>query len=304
MLILLFGLVFVAFAVVLAVRAGGAGGVARQQSLARIDLYGFGSPRSHEQANETQLRDRLDAIATFLGRTFDRYVSAEGDRELRSQLYSAGLYTMTPAKFRGYRIIVTASLVVFWLWLAALGGNALLAILGIAVAGTLGWVGPMFVVKRRAADRLDRIDYEMPELVDLLVTSVEGGLGFTGSLQLAARNFEGPLGEELRIALREQSMGLTMNEALANLLTRTDTPSVRSFVQAVVQGETLGVSIGKVLRDLAGEMRRRRRQAAEERAHKAGTKILFPLVLLIFPALFVVTLGPVLISIAKGLSGA
>ena len=75
-------------------------------------------------------------------------------------------------------------------------------------------------------------------------------------------------------------------------------------MQAVVQGEPLGVSIGKVLRDLAEEMRRRRRQAAEERAHKAGTKILFPLVLLIFPALFAVTLGPVLISIAKNLTGA
>jgi len=176
-------------------------------------------------------------------------------------------------------------------------------ILGLFGAGVLGWFAPIFIVTRRAAARLQRIDHDMPELVDLLVTAVEGGLGFAGSLQVAARNLEGPLGEELRLSLREHQMGLTMNEALANILTRADTTAARSFVQAVNQGETLGVSIGKVLRDLADEMRRRRRQVAEEQAHKAGTKILFPLILLIFPALFVVTLGPVMISIIQGLSG-
>jgi tight adherence protein C len=98
-------------------------------------------------------------------------------------------------------------------------------------------------------------------------------------------------------------MGLSTNQALSNMLSRIDTPAMRAFVQAVAQGETLGVSVGKILRDLASEMRNRRRHAAQERAHKAGTKILFPLVFLIFPSLFVVVLGSALSSISHALNG-
>ena len=87
-------------------------------------------------------------------------------------------------------------------------------------------------------------------------------------------------------------MGLTTEEALGNMLVRVDTPAMRSFVRAVTQGEALGVSIGDILRSLANEMRKRRRAAAEERAQKAPVKILFPLVFLIFPAMFVILLGP------------
>ena len=92
-------------------------------------------------------------------------------------------------------------------------------------------------------------------------------------------------------------MGLSANEALANMLGRADTPAMRSFVRSILQGETLGVSIGKIMRDLAVEMRKRRRQVAEERVQKAPTKMLFPLVFLIFPAMFVVILGPAGIEI-------
>jgi tight adherence protein C len=167
----------------------------------------------------------------------------------------------------------------------------------------MGWIGPTFWLKRRATRRLEQIDHEMPELVDLLVTAVEGGLGFGGSLELAVRSLEGPLGDELRLAMQEQSLGLTTNGALQNMLERVDTLSIRSFVQAIVQGESLGVSIGKILRDLAREMRSRRRQAAEERAHKAGTKIIFPVAVCIFPALFVVALGPMVIYLAHTIGG-
>jgi tight adherence protein C len=94
------------------------------------------------------------------------------------------------------------------------------------------------------------------------------------------------------LTIQEQNMGLTTAEALRNMLGRADTPAVRSFVRAVTQGETLGVSIGDILRSLATEMRKRRRAVAEERAQKAPVKILFPLVFLIFPAMFVILLGP------------
>ena len=94
-------------------------------------------------------------------------------------------------------------------------------------------------------------------------------------------------------------MGLTLVEALENLLVRVDTPGVRMFSRSISQGETMGVSTGQIMRNLAIEMRKRRRSAAEERAQKAPIKILFPLVLLIFPAMFIVLLGPVFYSIGK-----
>ena len=128
------------------------------------------------------------------------------------------------------------------------------------------------------------------------MTTVEGGVGFAAGLQLASRSIEGPLGQELRLALREQSLGLTPEEALRNLSHRVDSPATRAFTQALVQGESLGVSIGTILRDLASDMRKRRRQSAEERAQKTPTKILFPLIALILPAMFIVTLGPVMME--------
>ena len=141
----------------------------------------------------------------------------------------------------------------------------------------------------------------MPELVDLLVTTVEAGVGFAAALQLVARRVEGPLGHELRITLQEQNMGLTIENALQNMLERVESASVRAFVQAMIQGQNLGVSIGKILRDLAVDMRKRRRQMAEERAQKAPTKILFPLVFLILPALFIIVLGGPMIGLGQTL---
>jgi tight adherence protein C len=163
----------------------------------------------------------------------------------------------------------------------------------------LGWFAPSYIVKRRARSRIEQVDKEVPELVDLLVTTVEAGVSFASGIQLAARSIRGPLGDELRLVLQEQSLGLTPVEALRNLSGRVESPALRAFTQALIQGEALGVSIGKVLRDLAIDMRKRRRQAAEERAQKTPTKILFPLVVLILPAMFILTLGPVLARVIQ-----
>ena len=113
-----------------------------------------------------------------------------------------------------------------------------------------------------------------------------------------------PLGSELRLTLGEQSMGLTMTEALSNMLERTNrSDSMRAFVQSIVQGETMGVSLGRTLRDLAVDMRKRRRQVAEERAQKAPIKLLFPLTFLILPAMLIVILAPAVRAISHGLGG-
>src|SRR4029078_4388479 len=168
----------------------------------------------------------------------------------------------------------------------------------------VGRVAPCFVVQRRAEGRLHRIDRAMPELIDLLVVTVEAGLSLSAALQLAGDRVRGPLGEELRILLQEQRMGLTPVQALENMVGRCPTPAVESFSRAMMQGQALGVSVGAILRSLAVEMRKRRRAAAEQQAQKAPIKMLFPLVFMIFPALFVVILGPALVWILQALKGA
>jgi tight adherence protein C len=299
LILLLFASLLIGAAVTLGVRALTFSRTSRNRRLAQIGAYGF-EAEEVGQVEGPSLRMRLDALAQRIGQIADRYVDRTRDVELRRQLSAAGLYRMTPRKFLGYRLLATAALLAFWLWLGVVGSSGVATvILGALCLAAMGWVGPGFWLKRRAAARLQQIDHEMPELVDLLVTAVEGGLGFGGSLQLAVRGLEGPLGDELRLALQEQSLGLSTNEALQNMLNRVDTLSVRSFIQAIIQGESLGVSVGKILRDLAREMRSRRRQMAEEKAHKAGTKIVFPVAVCIFPAMFVVALGPMLIFLSR-----
>ena len=119
----------------------------------------------------------------------------------------------------------------------------------------------------------------------------------------SARSLLRPLGEELRLALQEQNFGLATSEALVNMLGRAETPGMRAFVRSIVQGESLGVSIGQILRNLAEDMRKRRRAAAEERAQKAPVKMLIPLVFLIFPAMFVVLLGPAIFAFLEAIRG-
>ena len=298
-LLLLLALTLLALAVLLATGALTAARTQTRNNLTRIRGYGFPTPPTPGPAGTPATP--LDRLANSLGALLKRALDPKRERALRSQLHAAGLYTTTPQKYIGYRLLLTASLTLGYLWAARLAHTSpSRLLLGAAAALALGWIGPSFIVKRRARKRLERIDHQMPELVDLLVTAVEGGLSFAAALQLAARNLEPPLGQELRLVLQEQAMGLTINEALTNTLARADTAAIRAFVQAITQGETLGVSIGKILRDLALDMRKRRRHKAEEQAHKAPTKMLFPLIFLIFPPIFIVALGPILIQLKHG----
>jgi tight adherence protein C len=302
-LLLLLALGLIGCSVLLFLRLAGAASARRRGGLEHIGAYGFNAEVVAEEPRP-QVRDRLASLATIVGRLYSRYVPAERELEIRELLRSAGLYRMRVATFVGYRVLATVTMAVFWLWLVgAAGGGGVKLFFVSGTFATLGWIGPMFLLRSRASQRLQQIDREVPELVDLLVTTVEAGVGFAAALQTTARRVEGPLGQELRVALSEQSMGLTIQDALKNMLGRANSPALRVFVQAILQGETLGVSIGKILRDLAVDMRKRRRQAAEERAQKAPTKIIFPLVLLILPAIFIVAVGPLVFSFIHGLGG-
>lgn len=286
---LLLGLLLVGMSAALVVRVAGFRGLQATERLRSIEMYGFQDvdPVDQPAGAEIAFSGLAERIGVAMAGRLDR-VDLE---QMRKDLLGAGFYRMTPEAYLGYRVIATGAFTAF-LVLVAVGAPSATTILGVVVGAALGWRIPLVVVQRRAKERHERIDRELPELIDLLVVSIEAGVGLSGALQMIASRMDGPLGDELRLMLQEQSMGRSNDESLGKLLERCDTPSVRSFVRSLQQGERLGVSIGSILRGLAVEMRTRRRQAAEERAQKAPIKILFPLVFLIFPSMFVVLLGP------------
>ena len=302
--ILLLGVALTATCVALLGRAIALPRLRAISRLGQIDAYGFSAPADGSAPAPRAVTGVLNQLARRLGSFFAGRMSGLSEADSKRELMAAGMYRTAPATLVGYRVICAVSFVAAALGLASASGvGGPPVVLMVLILAGIGWLGPVTVVRRRARFRLERIDRELPELVDLLVVSVESGLGFAGSMQLAAERLDGPLGDEMRLAIQEQTMGLPTERVLANILTRSDTPSMRSFVRSVRQGEALGVSIGEILRSLALEMRNRRRSAAEERAQKAPIKILFPLALLIFPALFVVLLAPAMFKLLDAIGG-
>jgi len=301
--LLLLGLVLTATAVALIARAFILARLRSTEMLSTIGNYGFAG--SIEIGTQSPgIRGFLDDVASSIGTLLLSRLQFGSEDFIRKQLVQAGLYRLTPRMLRGYQVLGAIVLPAAWIWLVVAASlSAAAGVLGALFAVGIGWAAPPFVVRRKAEARMYQIDYDMPELIDLLVVTVEAGLGLTASLDMAASRITGPLGEELRISLQEQRMGLTSLQALENMVNRCPTPAVRSFVRAMIQGERLGVSVGQILRSLALEMRKRRRAAAEEKAQKAPLKILFPLIFMIFPAMFVVILGPAIIGIVDALGG-
>jgi tight adherence protein C len=169
------------------------------------------------------------------------------------------------------------------------GGMGILAAIAFPIAGVQL---PKSWVDRKVQERTESIKRDLPDTLDLLAISVEAGMGFEGALGVVCENFSSPLADEFARTLREMELGLPRREALQNLKRRTEVPELSNFVLTLTQADALGMPIGRVLQTSAGEMRNKRRQWAREKAAKLPVKMLFPLVLFIFPALFVVLMGP------------
>jgi tight adherence protein C len=300
--IALIGLVLLATAVALVARGLMESRLRTADNLVNIGHYGFaGNPELKPTGG---VRGFFDSAASGIGNLLTARLNLVNEERLRKTLVTAGMYNTSPRMLIGYQLLGGLALPTLWIWIAvAAGTSTTLTIIAAIFCAAIGWFGPGFIVQRRAEARIHRIDRGMPELIDLLVVTVEAGLSLSAALQLAGDRMRGPLGDELRIVLQEQRMGLTPVQALENMVNRCPTPAVESFTRAMVQGQLLGVSIGAILRSLAVEMRKRRRAAVEQQAQKAPIKMLFPLVFMIFPALFVVILGPAVISIMHALRG-
>lgn len=172
-----------------------------------------------------------------------------------------------------------------------------------ALIATTGFFAPDLWLHNIIAKRKKGISKALPDTLDLLTISVEAGLGFDAALSKVVTNTTGPLAEEFYRMLQEIRLGTSRKDAFRNLGARTDVPELSAFVLAMLQADIFGISVGKILRVQAAEMRIKRRQRAEEIAMKAPVKVVFPLILCIFPALLVVILGPAAIRIYQTLMG-
>jgi tight adherence protein C len=168
-----------------------------------------------------------------------------------------------------------------------------------ALMGVLGFMGPGFVLGAKVRARQAAVAAELPDALDLLSVSVEAGLGFDGAVQKLTEHMHGPLIEEFELALGEMRIGEGRQEALKKMAERSASPEMASFVRAIIQADQLGISLGRILRIQAGDTRLKRQLLAEEKAMKAPIKMLFPTVAFIFPAMFIVILGPAFLNLSK-----
>ena len=268
----------------------------------QIQTYGYVAESSGGSESESAARRPIDSIAGRLGDWAARRSDRFGEDKIREKLISAGMYGTTPRKILGYQVLCAIAFSLFVLWLISAGGGSLIFAVVLAVAaGVGGWYAPVYYVELKRRKRMEQIDRQMPDMIDLLVVTIEAGLGILASMRVASDSMADPLGQELRLTLQEQRMGLSVGQAIESLGKRADAPNMRIFVRSITQGERLGVSIGTTMRNLSLEMRKRRRAMAEERAQKMPIKMLFPLIFFIFPALFIVILTPMIISIADAL---
>lgn len=174
-------------------------------------------------------------------------------------------------------------------------------IVGTAVGAVFGFFLPDLLLYNSGSKRQEKIRKALPDALDMLTVCVEAGLGFDAALAQVARNTKGPLAADFARVLQEMQIGKSRTQALHALADRTTVPELRAFVSALVQASELGIAMAMVLREQAKELRIRRRQRAEEKAQKVPVKILFPLIFCIFPAMFVVIIGPAAISIAQNM---
>jgi tight adherence protein C len=269
-------------------------------TLDQIGTYGYVAEAAGGSEVDQPGHRPLDSIAGRLGDAAARRLARFSEDEVRQKLVSAGMYGTSPRKLLGYQVMLAVAFAVITLWLVpVMGGSGILTVLAAAAAGVFGWFAPMAYVDRRMRQRFHKIDRQMPDMIDLLVVTIEAGLGILASMRVASDGLADPLGQELRLTLQEQRMGLSVFESIESLGRRADTPNMRVFVRALIQGEKLGVSIGLTMRNVASEMRKRRKAAVEEKAQKMPIKLLFPLVFLVFPAIMIVLLVPALIHISE-----
>ncbi len=270
----------------------------------RLEMYGT-RPRTLEEIELSQpfAERALLPLIRGVARMLMRATPQKNVENIRHKLDLAGNpYNWTPADFlgvRGLAAIVTAVLAI--LLALVLQRDPAYIILFIGVGGTLGFFLPIVWLGRRIKRRQNEIQRALPDAMDLLTISVESGLGFDQAMSKVTEKWDNELSRAFGRAIAEIRVGKLRREALRDMAARIEVPDFTNFIAAIIQADQLGVSIAKVLRIQAEQMRIKRRQRAEMLANQAPVKMLIPLTFLIFPSIFIVLLGPtVLIFMAGG----
>lgn len=271
-------------------------------TLRQLDDYEVESVRDQELL--VPLRERIIGPAVeILGRLGGRFNPPDYVESIRRKHVQAGIYSpdkverFLAQRIIGFVFIPVWAIVMFVFNPFGLDGLLFWALLGLGIM--IGALGPTSQLNKKVEARQKSIQRSLPDVMDLLVISVEAGLGFEQALDRVIANVPGELSNEFSRVLGESRAGSSRADALRAMDQRCDTPEVRSFVMAMIQADQFGVSIGRVLRSQADELRVKRRQRAQEQAQKAPVKMMVPMVFCIFPALFVVVIGPAIINIIQ-----
>jgi tight adherence protein C len=259
----------------------------------------YGNVRVSSGPERVRFQERVvGPVMTWLAGAMLRLNAKQNIEALSMLLMSAGMRNTSPQTFLAAKGISAGAGILLGIVVGAF--SSVLAVFVFAsILGAIGYIAPAIVVSQKAKRRQSAIVRQLPDSLDLLSVSVEAGLGFDGAIAKLTQYMDGPLSEEFELALGEMRIGESRSDALKKLALRAGTPEVSSFVRAIVQADQLGTSLGRILRVQATDTRNKRQAIAEERAMKAPIKMLFPTVAFIFPAMFIVILGPALLSLGK-----
>jgi tight adherence protein C len=291
--LLLFGLVSLGLAAFLIGEVATLPARQREGNLRRASSYGRHRRASSGQGQESFRERAVEPMKMGLAHAVLKLSPRMSVDKVSRRLMGAGVgRTLSPTSFLAGKAVFAVLGFMGGTFLGGIAGKGSLGILLALLFGFVGFLTPDMFISFKARGRREEIRAELPDALDLLAVSVEAGLGFDAAIQKLTEHMDGPLVEEFALSLSEMRIGETRQHALEKMVQRVQAPELASFVRAIIQADQLGISLGRILRVQATDTRNKRQAAAEERAMKAPIKMLFPPALFIFPAMFIVILGP------------
>jgi tight adherence protein C len=268
----------------------------------RLEEYGGTKPLTLEEIelqqpfSERFLRPAVERLGTMLSRS----TPARAREDLERQLELAGRPgNLTAQDFGAVRIVAAGLGAVLGLLVGLLLGNAVYLVISLAVFALLGYYFPVLWLRQKVDAKRKEIQHALPDALDLLVIAVDAGLGFDAALERVTSKYKNALSDTFAQMLREVSLGRPRPEALDDMGRSAGVDDLHNFVQAVIQSEQFGTGVGKILRIQADEMRRKRRQRAQQMGAQATLKMMLPMVGCIFPTLWIILLGPALLIVMR-----
>jgi tight adherence protein C len=271
----------------------------------RLQVYGAGGsdkPLTIEEVelarpfSERFLRPAIERLGNLLSRS----TPAKARQDLDNRLELAGRPgNLTPADFGAIRLVAAAIMAAIGLLVGLLLGTPIYLVISLAIGAVLGYYLPVLWLKQKVDARRAAIQKGLPDAMDLLVIAVDAGLGFDAALARVTDKYKNALSDMFAKVLREVSLGRPRLEAMDEMGRSSGVDDLHNFIQAIIQSEQFGTGIGKILRIQADEMRRKRRQRAQEKAAQATLKMMLPMVGCIFPTLWIVLLGPAALILMK-----